>query len=165
MDFDLRRFGSATITTPHPSDVLRHVRRAEEVLSDAENLLVLADTIAPGSLEMGRDRVMDSIEADFVFDSVITEGAIERTFADPELLDLIRDLLESGRAPIYRYDGTIPLTLVLADDTAVLFPTDEHGVPAALIETQDETIQAWVEGLINDFRDQATLLTLEDLPD
>lgn len=164
MAFDVRRFASATITTPEPGDVLRHVRRAEEVLRDARDLRILADTIAPSSLEEGHDRVMDFPEGDLVFESIITGDAIDQTLAEPDLVGLIRDLVASGRAPIYRYDGTIPLTVVVADDTAVLFPTDEQGLPAALIETDDEAVRAWVAEQIDRFRDRAIRLTLEDLP-
>lgn len=165
MDFDVRRFASASFTVPEPGDLLRHVRRAEEILRDAGDLRILANTIAPGSLEEGHDRVMDYLEGDLVFESVITGDALDQTLADPDLVPMIRDLLESGRAPIYRYEGSIPLTLVVADGTAVLFPTDEYGVPGVLIETEDEAIRAWVDAQIDRYRDEATLLALEDLPD
>lgn len=41
VDFDLRLLGDATISKPKPNDVLVHIRRAEELLSEADHLRVL----------------------------------------------------------------------------------------------------------------------------
>lgn len=164
MDFDIRRLGSATITTPATGDVLRHVRLAEELFYEADDLRILADTIAPGSLEQQRERVVNFRAGDQRVESIITGDALDQAFADPELVEWTRDLIESGRAPVYRYDGTIPLTLAIADGTAVLFPSDEHGFPAALIETTDEQVCSWVSAQIDHYREAATQLAVEDLP-
>lgn len=164
MDFDVRRFGSATITTPQTGDVLRHVRRAEELLSGADHVRIAADTIAPNSLEEQRDRVVNASEDDLVIESVITGDAIEQAFADRRLVGFIRDLLESGQAPVYRYDGTIPMTFATADEIAILAPTDEQGMPRALIETEDEVIRAWVDEQFDLYKERSTELTVDDLP-
>ena len=164
MDFDVRRFGSATITTPQTGDVLRHVRRAEELLSGAEHVRIAADTIAPHSLEEQRDRVVNASEDDLVIESVITGDAIEQALADRQLVGFIRDLLESGQAPVYRYDGTIPMTFATADEIAILAPTDEQGMPGALIETEDEVIRAWVDEQFDLYKERSTELTVDDLP-
>jgi predicted transcriptional regulator len=164
MDFDVRRFGSATITTPQTGDVLRHVRRAEERLSGADHVRIAADTIAPHSLEDQRDRVVNASGDDLLIESVITGDAIEQALADRQLVDFIRDLLESGQAPVYRYDGTIPMMFATADDIAILAPTDEQGMPGALIETEDEVIRAWVDEQFDAYKDRSTELKVDDLP-
>ena len=164
MDFDVERFESATVTTPLPGDVLRHVRRAEELIDGANHVRILTDTISPRTLEDQHERLVNG-PGDLLLESVITGNAIEQALATPALVELIRDLLESGRAPVHRYDGTIPMTLVLADDVAILAPADEHGIPGALIETEDAVVRDWVEGQFEAYRIESTELTVEDLPE
>ncbi|WP_458208110.1 helix-turn-helix transcriptional regulator [Haladaptatus sp. NG-SE-30] len=164
IDFDIRRFGSATITTSQAGDVLRHVRRAEELLSGADHVCIAADTIAPHSLEEQRDRMVNASGDGPLIESVITGDAIEQALAEPQLVGFIRDLLGSGQAPVYRYDGTIPMMIATADDIAILAPTDEQGMPGALIETGDEVIRAWVDDQFDAYKEKSTELTADDLP-
>ncbi|MDX1747785.1 MAG: hypothetical protein R3324_17775, partial [Halobacteriales archaeon] len=163
MDFDVRRFGSATITTPQEGDLLRHLRRVEELLRRADHIRIAADTIAPRSLEEQRDRVVIASGDDLLIESVITGDAIDHALAAERFAGFVRDLLESGRAPVYRYDGTIPMVFAIADEIAILAPTDAQKLPGAVIETDDEVIRAWVETKIDEFREQSTELTVEDL--
>lgn len=165
LDFDVRRLGSASITTPQTGDVLRHVRRAEERLRGANHVRLVADTIAPHSLEEQRDRVVDASGDELLIESVITGDAIDQALSDQQLAGFIRDLLQSGQAPVFRYDGTIPMIFAIADDIAILAPTDEQGMPGALIETEDVVVRAWVESKFDEYRDQSTVLTVEDLPE
>lgn len=164
MDFDLRRLGSAAILTPQTGDVLRHVRRVQALFDGADRLTLLADTIAPDSLENLHNRLVTSADQEALVESILTTAALEMAFSSPELVEWIRDLLESGRSPVYRYDGTIPLLLALADETAVMVTTDEHGVPAAVIESTDEAVIDWVESELDAYRQAAIELTVDDLP-
>lgn len=164
MDFDVQRLGSATITTPETGDVLGHVRRGEELIAEAEHVRILTNTMMPAALEDLRDRVADADDGDLLVESVITGDAIERALSNPTLVDCIRDLLSSGRTPVYRYEGSIPMTLAVADETAILGPEDEQGIPGALIETDDEAVRAWVDEQFDAYREQSTELTVDDLP-
>lgn len=164
LDFDVQRLGAATITTPETGDVLGHVRRAEELIAAAEHLRILTNTMMPAALETLRDRVVNTGESELLVESVITGDAIEQALANPSLVDLIRDLLESGQSPVYQYDGSVPMTLAIADGTAVLAPEDEQGIPGALVETDDEAVRTWIEAQFDSYREQSTELTVDDLP-
>lgn len=164
MDFDLRRLGLATILTPQTGDVLRHVRRIQTLFDEADHLRIMADTIAPDSLANLHRRLVNSPDENALIESILTTTALEMAFSNPELVEWIRDLITSEKAPVYRYDGDIPLTLGLADGTAVLVPTDEHGFPAAVIESTDEAVRDWVVSELDAYRGAATELTTEDLP-
>ncbi|WP_435156497.1 helix-turn-helix transcriptional regulator [Haladaptatus sp. DFWS20] len=164
MTFDIRRFGYATVTTPQTGDVLRHVRRAEERLSGADHVRIVADTIVPQSLEDQRDRVVNASGNYPLIESVITKDALEQALAEPQLVNFIRDLLGSGQAPVYCYDGTILMMGASADDIAILAPTDEQGMPGAIIETEDEVIRAWVDEQFDAYKDKSMELTVDDLP-
>jgi predicted transcriptional regulator len=164
MDFSVHRFGSATITTPQTGDVFRHVRRAEELINGAARVKLLTDTINPDSLGKLHVRVTNHGDSDLLVETVITEPAIQQALANRPMVGVIRELLESGCAPVYRYEGSIPLMLGLADDIAFMAATDDNAIPEALIETEDETIRTWVLEQFDSFRERSTELTVNDLP-
>lgn len=164
MDVDVGRFASARITRPENGDVFRHVRRFETVVLDATHLRLLTDTMAPDQLRKLHQRVERAPVDDLFVESILTADALEQSFADPALVDRIHDLVESGHAPVYEHDGPIAQSLGLADGVGLLVPTDDHGIPSAFIETEDEAIRSWIADRIDDHRDASTQLTAAHLP-
>lgn len=164
MDFDLERLGTATVLTPEPGDFFRHVRRVEARFEDAERIRILTENIGPQFLESLHTRLVTDADASAIVESILTADAVEMALGNHELVGWIRELIESGRATIYRYDGANPLTLAHYDGTAVIVATDDHGFPAAVIESSDEVVRDWVETELDAYREAATELTVEDLP-
>ena len=165
MDFDIRQLADSTIIRPETGDVFRHVRRMEKLLTTADRVRIMSDTIAPDSLSDTRDRVVNAGDDDLWIESIITADALEQALADPQLAAWVGDLVAAEHAPVYRYDGTIPLVLALVNDTALLVPTDEHGFPGALIETDNEQVRSWVESTVDEYLARATELSVENLSD
>ncbi|MFC7177052.1 hypothetical protein [Halosegnis marinus] len=89
---------------------------------------------------------------------------LDRALSDPDTRAFLRPALETGRIRLFAYDGEIPLVLAVADGTALLAPTDERGLPVALIETENEAVRSWVVGVLDDYRDRSTEVTLDDVP-
>jgi len=164
LDFDIRTLGSATVTTPQDGDVLQHLRRVDELLDGARHIRIVTDTVWPTNFEDLDDRARNHPEGDLLIESVVTGAALRRAMNDDRVAERVRAVLELGTYPVYRYDGTIPMNLGLADDVAMLLPTDERGLPGALIETEAETIRAWIDEQFEAYRDRSTELTLDDLP-
>lgn len=164
MDFDVREFADATVTTPTTGDAFSHVRRITEVFWGGDDVRLLGATVAPGTQEEHDRRWREFLEGDARYDSVISVATMEQTMTDPRWASRFRDAFETGRVCIHLYDGPISLMLVVADGTAVLAPLDEDGIPTAAIETENETILAWVEDRIDEHRDRATEVTLDDFP-
>ena len=168
MDFDLREFADATVITPGDGDAFRHVTRIEELFYGADELRLLSPTIAPGSTEDRRVRLAEFLESDRVNEGIVSTHALEQEpLFDPaneELLGSIREALELDRTRFYVYDGPIPIMLMVADGTTVLAPTDDRGLPAAVIETENETVRAWVESKLDEYRARSMEVTAEDLP-
>lgn len=168
MDFDLRELGDATVITPEPGDAFRHVSRIEELFYGADTLRILSPTIAPGSTEDRHVRLAEFLESDRVNEGIVSTRAREREpLFDPaneELLGSIREALELERTRFYVYDGPIPLMLMVADGTTILAPIDHRGLPAAVIETGNGTVRAWVEAKLDEYRAQSVEVTADDLP-
>lgn len=164
LGFDVERLASATITTPTTGDVFRHVQRFQKQILEAEHVRIATDTMAPDPLEKLRNRVVAHAEGDLLVETILTGTALDQALSVPTIVDLVRDLVESAHAPVYRYDGSIPMGIGVADGVAMLAPADDHGIPGALVETDDEVVRAWVVERLDDYRGESTRLTVDDLP-
>jgi predicted transcriptional regulator len=162
MDFNLRELADATITTPEAGNVFGPVDRLTELFFGAERARILVHSAPPGTQEDHRNRAKSFQESDRQVESINSAETLDRALSNPETARLIREGLESDRVTIYKYDGTIPFVLAVADDTTMLAPTDEHGVPVALIETENENIRSWVETTLDEYRERSTEVTVDD---
>lgn len=161
LPFDLRTFEDATVTLPRTADALAHVRRGEELVAGADSLRVLSPTIHPQLF----DEVSDRLRAgDQRHEAVLQASALDAAFSDPTMTADVAGILDAEGVRVYRYDGSIPLPMGVADDRAFLLPLDEHGVPCALVETANETVRRWVADSFDEYRAEATLLTADDAP-
>ena len=155
MDFDLRRFGHARITTPSRTDATAHLRREEEFAGNAEHLRHLCSSSFPPSIKSYRDRIVENEQQ---FEAVITADALDAAGADPETAEWVRDIAGADSATIYRYDGPVSYQLGVADDTALIVPLDNAGAPCAVIETEDDMIREWVIDELDAYRSRSTRL-------
>lgn len=165
MDIDLRAFSGATVVPPDGGDAFRHIRRAEREFTAADHTLFLSDTVGTRMPERLAEEYAEFLNSDKVAESVISSSTLEQAVPDAESVRMLRQGIESGHVRSYVYDGPIPFVLAVADETVMLFPTDENGIPTALVETDDETVRAWAEDLFEQYRAQSTQVTADDLPE
>lgn len=156
MDFDLRRFGHARITTPSPTDATAHLRREEELAEAAAFIRHLCSSAFPPHIKTYRDRIVEGGQR---FEAVITADALDAAGTDPETAAWVRDIADADTATIYRYEGPVSYQLGIHDDTAVIVPLDDNGAPCAVIETEDDVIREWVTDELDAYRSRASQLT------
>jgi predicted transcriptional regulator len=164
MDVDVRAFADATVREPEPGDTLSHIRRMEEAWFEADRTRLLGGTLGPASFERRKEHGRAVLAGDKRAETVVSTAMMERGLSDPEIERMGREALDSDRVTAYLYDGPIPLILAIADDVAMLAPTDENGIPTVVVETDDETIRSWVDARIDEYRARSRKLTPEDLP-
>jgi predicted transcriptional regulator len=162
LDLDVRSLGGATVTAPEPSDVLKHIRRLEELVFDADRVRILTPTMLPDSVDKLLDR-HDGVGS-LYHEAIFTGDAVEIGLANPGLVASARELLDTHSVDLFRYDGTVELMLASLDETAVIGPLDEQGLPRAFVESEDETVRSWVEAKLDEYRDASTPITSDDLP-
>jgi predicted transcriptional regulator len=162
MDFDIRLFGEARITTPHPPDILAHARRAEALASEASHIRSLTANFYPDQLAKTYDLV---VGGDQTQEAIASGAALDGLFAQAGAVDLARELLESGSMTVYRFDGEVPVGYALFDERAVVFPYDEHQRECGLIETENATVRSWVVEQLDAYQKEAERLSVDDLPD
>lgn len=156
MDFDLRRLGDATVTTPKPTDATAHVRREGELLERTDRVRFLCNQAQPESVERYRDW---AIEGARQFEAIIAGDAIDAAGDHPTMGSHLADLLAADHVTVYRYDGPVSIMLGLLDDVASIVPLDDNGVPCAFVESEDETVRGWVADTLESYRTRAEPVT------
>lgn len=157
MDFDLRRLADATITTPSPRDATAHVRREEALAEQAEEIRFFCNSAHPHMMRVYRDRIVEQGQR---LEGVIAGDAMDAAADDPEMRDLLRDMIASDRTTIHRYDGTFPAMVGVLGETAVITPLGRSGLPLGMIETDDEVVFEWVEATIDAYKADAEEITV-----
>lgn len=161
MPFDFREFRDATFVLPRPPDVEAHVRRAEELVAGASAVRSLSANMYLDAIPRQRDLIENRGQIQEV---VIGAAAFDMALDHPSVVETIRGLLATDRLTVYATAEEIPVSLGLMDDVAAIVPYDDHGIPCALVETSNPTIRAWVVETLDEYRDRARRVTVEDLP-
>lgn len=165
MDFDIRTFADATVWTPEPGDTVSHIRRMETVWFEADRRRLLGSTLGTASFDDRREQARRDFDRlkQMEVETIVSRAMLEQGMSDPEIRRMTLEHWDADQMKAYLYDGQIPLILAIADDTAMLAPTDENGIPTAVIETGNETIRSWVETQLDEYRKQSVELTIEDI--
>lgn len=162
LDFDVRSLERATVTAPEPSDVLGHIRRAEELIIEADRVRLLSTTVLPDSIQKLIDRHDGGNPLHH--EAIFTREAFDTGLTNPVIIASAKMLLDTGGVELFRFDGTAELMMAVADETAVLGPLDEQQMPRAFIESDDEKLHSWVEAKLDEYRASSSQITMDDLP-
>jgi predicted transcriptional regulator len=165
VDVDLRAFADATVWEPEPGDALAHVRRMEEAWFAADRTRLVGSTLGPASFAERREVAETFVERGQRSETVVSRAMMEHGLSDPVINEMARDLLGDDRVSASLYDGPIPVVLAVADGTAMLAPTDDNGIPTTVVVSDDEDVRAWVDARIDHYRERATEMTVEDVPE
>jgi predicted transcriptional regulator len=164
MEFDVRTFRDATVTKPTTGDVFRHVRRLEELFFGADHARLLSPPVATGAPEDYEEVHHEFLDGDRYAESIVPVEVLTQVRGEETYVELFRSAFESGRVRMFVYDGPIPYLLAITDGVTLLAPTDDHGIPTALVETENEAIHAWAESTYGEYREEGTELALDDVP-
>lgn len=162
LSIGLYHFADATVVRPDGDDPIDTVDYMTELIRPASTFRALTHLTPPGpfSRAMCEGVVSDRLTVE----GVVTAGNLQRLRGQPDRRERWRDLLEAG-AGLYRWDGPVPCNLWIADETVLIKGSDPevvdeaYGVP---IVTEDETVRSWAHDLIDEYRDGATRVDVDD---
>lgn len=160
LPFDVRRFRESTIVVPHTPDVFAHLRRVGEIVEDGTTVRWLGGNVYLDAVFRQRELIGERGQR---YEIVLGHDALDVVCSHPETNELLREILATENVALYGYTGAVPFSLGLVDDTALVLPYDEEGTPCALVETVDPEIRAWVVATLDEYRDAADRVTLDDL--
>ena len=148
-DFEVDLLADAEVVISTPDNPLAPVARADELMREAGSVSVLAETVTNSTLDSQREAVEAGQEAEIV----LSEHLLEMMAADDRLAEGFRALLRSGSVSAFRYDGDVPLTLVVYDGTTVGYGiVDDEGFPRAAIISDDPIVVEHGEELVRRYR-------------
>jgi hypothetical protein len=159
LGFDLRHLASARVTTPSEADPLAHMRRFDELATNADTVRVSSNVLACGPAKDGPE-VHQAFLAD-VDEVVVTADGLRTGLGDPSLRSWLGDRVDTGDIVLYRYDGSVEFLLGQFDAVVGIVPTDESGLPAGLVETTAPAVQDWCRETFDEYRADATRLTVD----
>lgn len=160
-DFTLDHFADATVTTPCPGDPTAPVRRATELTREADHVRIISRWFLTNTLEAVRQR---TVNGDQTAVWVMMGEAIDMILDDSRTTTMLRDIITSGQAEFYRYEGSHPYGMAVMDETVGgLFVLDDDGVVQGVIETTDEAVRSWVGSTIEDHRQESEPLSADTL--
>jgi predicted transcriptional regulator len=153
IDFELTSLRDARIATPSQTDPGAPLRRARDLLHGADEFRFLTNTVVSPLAKTLREQ---AVRGELTIVGVITEELLDAVSDSPEFGGLTREMIESGGAEFYCYDGTLSQTLGVADGRiATISLIDRDGTQRAQIETDDKHVCSWVMSTIEEYRSES----------
>ncbi|SEO45151.1 Predicted transcriptional regulator, contains HTH domain [Halogranum amylolyticum] len=158
--FDLERLADATITTPSQVRPNAPVKRALDLLGDAEEVRIFSYAFNEQSLDVITDRTAAGQQR---FEGVFSSSAIDAIADDSRLRQQLHELLTAEHASIRITDEEIPVAATVADSVVHLFLRDDRGLLQASLDVDDPAVLAWADETFARYWETATPLDPEQL--
>ncbi|KAB1196572.1 MULTISPECIES: winged helix-turn-helix domain-containing protein [Haloferax] len=158
MEFDHRCLKEASITTATADGVTVVIHRMVRMVQSADTLRLITHVGYDTALEDHRRAV---VERNQDLEVVLTRAALDEFLSDPAQSRLLLEILESGRADIYSFDGAFPYVMGIGDEHHVgIGAVDERGIPVGFVQTDDKSVRRWVRDTIDRYRTEATVVSV-----
>ncbi|MFO7927198.1 MAG: helix-turn-helix transcriptional regulator [Halobacteriota archaeon] len=156
---DFLRLRDAEITSSSDGDPYAPARKQTKILRTADRLRILLPSVdLEGTKTITEETAEHALEAE----TILSPG-LESTFESDEFSPYIREMLESGRSTLFVSERDPPFYLGLADDGRVQIGVEDgEGFPRSLLETTDEDVRTWAEGVYRTYREGARRKPLAD---
>lgn len=162
LDVDLFAVDDLTVTLPTRIDPLAPVGRAASVLGGAVSVRGFCYSLLHAPiLAVSRDVV----EGGGRFVGVVSADVLRHVASDPELFGPVGELLGTGRAAVFVYDGGIETQFMLTEDRVLFLVADTEGAVQGLVETGEPAIRPWALERFEAHREAAEPLDPDALDD
>jgi predicted transcriptional regulator len=158
LPFDPEHLADARVTTPTVANPAEHFEREASHFASAGELRLLVRAAVERHVELVRDRVR---AGDLRFRAVVSPDFLDRARSSEQFASLLCDVVAAG-GDLRLYEGEVPYSLVVADDTVLVWacPGD---VPHALVESTDAEVVAWADDTVGTYAAAARPLSAADL--
>lgn len=166
-DFDLHRLRDATVITPTWDDFAAYTNTLIDLVYDSTAIRAIGTGLHREFVKALADA---TINGDLSLELIYTPAVIDAILSEADLTRLVRDLADVEGANLYRYLGENPLMMLLIhettdprDDVTLLCGQHEEDAPPGTVETPDERVRSWAEGVFESVRADSTLLEVDVL--
>jgi predicted transcriptional regulator len=158
-DVELDQFRGAEITVSTEPDPYAPSREHAALLQEAERFRMVLPSIDLQVVRTTEERVT---AGDMTIELVVSPG-MEETIVGDEFAAAIRTQMEAGGMTVLVADEPAPFYLGLSDAGDVQIGVeDDEGFPRALVESDDESLREWAEGVYDSIRESAREKPIEE---
>lgn len=161
LGFETDWLARVEVTTPDDqTDWYGHLRQTRKSVGTVDDVREIAPGPLPGMAEL----LLEHLRAkELEIESVFPREAFESFVAEPDDRSLFADLLRTGNASVYLVDNSIRFYVARHGDHVVVDVPSTTGSPVVRLTTDHQAVLDWIETTIDDFRDRAVQVTLDDL--
>ncbi len=151
LDLDLSLLADAEVTLAQPGDPYAMINKQVQLIKRTEWFRVVLLFTGLHATEAANEQVIQNgAQGELVVESDIADLYC----SSPEYAELWGEMEATGRLELFAYDGTLPYSLGVFDDT-VQIVVAERDNPRALLETTSETVREWVLEQYHDYKRHA----------
>ena len=156
---DFLNLSDAEVITSSEGDPYAPAREQTDILRSADRLRIILPAV---DLEGTKTLAGQVTEGGLEVETIVSPD-VATTIESGKFASLLKEPLTTERATIFTAEYELPFYLGVADDDRVQIGVeDDEGFPRALLETTDEDVREWADGLYRDYRDQATHKPVSD---
>lgn len=161
LTIDVRHFRDAEVGVPSETDPLAAARAAAGLMDACDDVEIIAHAVTS---ETVASQIRAAEERNQRSEVVLTEATFESMLEDPTMRTQLCRLLDLEGVAMYRYDGTIPVSMGIYDDETVGIGTiDESAFPNAFLVSTDETVLEWARKTFDEIRARSDPIRSADL--
>jgi predicted transcriptional regulator len=142
----------AAVISASEGDPYAPGRKQTDILRTADRLRMLLPSVdLEGTKTIAEQVTEHGLEAE-----TIVSSDLEEILESTDFAPLLREKIETGRSTVLVSRTELPFYLGLADDGRVQIGVeDDEGFPRALLETTDDGVRDWADGLYREYQEQA----------
>ncbi|WP_256686849.1 helix-turn-helix transcriptional regulator [Halococcus qingdaonensis] len=139
LDLDLSLLAESKITLAQPGDPYAMINKQVQLIKETEWYRVVLPFTGLHATEAANEQIVgNGAEGELVVEPDIADLYCSAQ----EYAELLREMVATERLELFAYDGTLPYSLGVFDDT-VQIVVAEDDEPRALLETTNETVREW----------------------
>jgi predicted transcriptional regulator len=150
------------ITPDDTTDWYGHLRQVRNSIEQVDSVREIAPGPLPGIAELLLEYLSEN---ELSIESIFSGERFESLIADSQERSLFADVLRTGNASIYLVDDSIRYYIARHGTRAILDVPSTTGGPIVRLATDQQTVLNWVDSTIDELRDRADPVTLDDLVD
>jgi predicted transcriptional regulator len=159
LTFDVQRIRDAELMVLEESDATAIIRRILEFRRSSDRIRGVTRTVAPVFIENDWE---STVHGDLPIECILDASTFDAIRDDTTLRRQFREITESERSDILRYDEDEPLVMmILCDETVLMCGHAEQGPPPGTIQITDEAVRSWAESYLDKIRADSHSLDIE----
>jgi predicted transcriptional regulator len=156
LDFEVSHLSQADLFTPRAGDPYAMINRHVDRLDEGHEIRALLPFTGLHATEVAHERILDHRAHG---ELVVVPTIVDTYRTQPEYRELFEDLAGHPRFDLFEYDGPLPFSISLVDETVQLIAA-EGNEPRAMLESDAPELHRRAETMFEEYKREATPVDL-----